>query len=903
MHQQLTPFAAVPKIVENSHILLIMRAGRFFRSGNPMRSFCLIILVLLTCSQVLALPARYLKDERDPLTVGWRLQQNQQTEQARDVFREIIKLNPENMDARGLLIYSYLNSSDPNDVAKGIRELIAALASRPDHAEFWRIAAEITGGQVFDRKTYSARYENASRLLLDIAVEFSTRPALLDRAQADAVRKLRELLVSLLTSLVDMAKKDLPYEEREKGIADPDVPIRRLAADLTRSFYLKAAELAPEEASFHKRIVSFMWRLTEEFGNDVTWAGHAREAASRAYEMAPYDPEAVMLLGRARLISALAIKVDPDDQKAADERRSLLLSSQEAYRQALVLRPHHPTAIEELAFAYGETKETEPGAAFLQAEVADAPDDAAKLHAMRCVVQLYTSAGKADQAEQALRNLLAQFPDYIEGYVKLVGLYAGMENGNEKAVAVLEDVARNQPEFINAHVWLGSFYQNSSEPEKAEKAYLAALRLLRSDAQHVKFARPDLKTSDVSARMLVVHQALMGLSTIYGNREEYIKAGEIITNYEYVYGLRQRSEGVWTSYDPPSIPAEAYLQAGTSYFLGRSRLKGIKLLENAIALKKGHFYDAQRQLANLHLTMLVLNKLPDDTLSDYMTQCREHVKAALTLWEQISRDRPGDPGAQYLVAYMGLALTERSADEVGKLESGRANECVLTQSMAIVNLLLKDQPANMSALVLRAYIHDLLGDTTKAMEDATAASQLQQNEAFTAAPPPPRPRTQSDEPLVESAEAGPLRRCSEDEFKSLRAQALNTIAWINVTTRSDLPKAEELVQQALSLAPSLPAAHDTLAWILYLKAAAEQNAEARKALLEKALAHANEAVGTIRITPRQYYHLAEITLACDQTDAGRTQAKERAAVAIEINPLLPEAIKAAELIKKLESPP
>jgi len=873
-----------------------------------MRWSCLLILALSTCSQVLALPTRDLGGKPDPLTIGLRFEQNRETGKARDVFREIIKSNPENLDARRQLVYSYFNSSDPADVAKGIDELVAALASRPDYAEFWRIAAEITAAQIFNRKTYGVGYENATRLLLYIAVEFSKRPELVDRSQAEAIRKLRELLVDLMTSLQDMERADRPYDEREAKIAESDASLRPLAAELARSFYAKGGKLAPIDPTFPKRTAAFIWRLTEEFGIDATWAAQAREAAAQAREVAPYDADSLVLLGRANLISAKAVKAAPGDQNAADEKRALLESSQQAYRQAMVLRPYHPTALEELALAYGEAQDTEAGAAFFQAEIDDAPDDHARLLAMRCMVQLYMTADRKDQAGQALRSVLERFPDYTEGYIKLMDLYTGMENGTEKAVAVLEEVTRTQPDFINAHVWLGSFYQQTNQPEKAEQAYTAALRLLRPDVLHFRIALPDPNMAWVSARMVVVHRAVMGLSAIYGSRREFTKAGDTIANYLWVYGETGQSRDAPIYYEPREIPAEALLQAGMACFSAGQRGTGIKRLEDAIKVKNGHYYEAQRRLAALHMGMLGFNVPDSDPRSSPVREAikwdelRDHLGKALTLWEQISRDRPGDPAAQYQVAQLGLVFTERSPDEFEKLQSGRASESELTQSMAIANSLLKDQPNNMSALLLRASIYELLGDSTKALADATAARGIKQDEAFTTAPPiASQTQVQSDQPVVDAAEAGPLRRCAGAEFNLLQAQALGMIAWLQLGPQPDLQKAEELAQQAYTAAPALTPVIDTLAWVLYLKAQSEQDTDARKALLAQAFTYARQAVRTIRITPRLYYHLAEIILASDQTREGREQAKACAEAAIAINERYPEAREAAALLEKLKS--
>ena len=236
-----------------------------------MRWFCLLILALSTCSQVLALPTRESGGKPDPLTIGLRFEQNRETAKARDVFREIIKSNPENLDARRLLIYSYLRSSDPKEVAKGIDELVTALASRPDHSEFWRIAAEITAAQIFNRKTYGVGYENATKLLLYIAVQFSGRPRLLDSSQAETIRKLRDLLGNLTTLLDEMQRADRPYDEREAKIAELDPSIRLLAAELAGSFYRKGGALAPADPTFSKRMAAFMWRLTQEFGFDESF--------------------------------------------------------------------------------------------------------------------------------------------------------------------------------------------------------------------------------------------------------------------------------------------------------------------------------------------------------------------------------------------------------------------------------------------------------------------------------------------------------------------------------------------------------------------------------------------------------------------------------------------------------
>lgn len=84
--------------------------------------------------------------------------------------------------------------------------------------------------------------------------------------------------------------------------------------------------------------------------------------------------------------------------------------------------------------------------------------------------------GQMDQAEEALRKLSADFPEFGGPFTNL-GIIYGKSGRRAAALPTLERAVRANPKNAVAQNWLGMMYREARDFVKAERAYLTALDL------------------------------------------------------------------------------------------------------------------------------------------------------------------------------------------------------------------------------------------------------------------------------------------------------------------------------------------------------------------------------------------------------------------------------------------
>ena len=905
-----------------------------------LRCSCILLvpglLLGMLCLPAVALPSRAVPPGSDPLVAGQALTEKGDHAGAREVFRDIIKSNPGNVEARRLLVLSYLQNDDIKEALHGLDELLQALNARPDNPTLWQLSGDITATQILSRRVFNRTYERASRLLFGIATAFSARPELTDKHQQDTLRKLNEMLVSLITTHEELRKGNATPDVRSERTREIDVAIKGLAIDLAGTFYAKAAAVAPKDPAVPVRAASFYLRLCNEAGNQE-YAQDALAAAKKARELAPCDTNAIMLTARSSHLVARAVKTSAEDP-LPQEKVSLLQASLDAYREALQIRPFLSDALDDLASVYAELNKLTEGEQFFRAAAEAAGDPATRSHAAFCVPRMYDAAKLSDQAEAHWRRLADDFPDSIEPYVNLIRLCQITDKSNDKAVKLLEETVSKHPDLLNVHVWLGDLHRKiaqdikgkapktgakddgpwAQENQKAEEAYQAALKFLNSDASTCIVLREDTAESGETTRRRLFHRAVMGLSSMYIENGEPTKAGDFIDHYRGLYWKRdvtadaERAVFNTTAYEPREIAAEAAMQEGYAYLLGGERGKAETLLTEAINLKAGRYYPAQRQLANVYL---VIQSLPNVRFNERV----QAIEKATAVWRQIAKDRPNDVAAQFQLATLLSILGQRMPAEPppadpnapkpdeNKAEqpSGPTREALLAECLSMLNGMLAASPANANARLLRASLRSSANDWAGSLEDAGMMVALKVGEALTSDPVTESGDTETGGTVEpEPPDVSGLRPCTDKEIAALHARAYALMAWAYLVGTPDLAKAEELAGKAAALEPRITMLNDVLAWLNYQKALAAADKEAANQLLKDAASFA--AKTTTDFTGemcRALYHRAEILLALNQGGNVREEVLRFARSAIGANPFAPEAKLAEALVKRLESKP
>jgi len=824
----------------------------------------------------LAVPYPTNVPEFDPVERGLALEEQGKTTEARKAFREAIEANSGSVAARILLARSLAASKTLEDLKEAMSELATALSMRPDHAEGWRLAANAASKMLFKREASDESGNDndsaaADELLKHFIACLSPVPGLSDE-KPNVVEKLRYAL--------------------EK---DPDSPdVNTLLFDAVKAFYRRSLALEPGSIETFSAVTSFMLSLSAPTPTArASYAEAALEAALNAVKAAPYDYRALLLAGRAYQHRADTVEVDSETQEGLEEKMSFLASAEESYRQALLLGPASTVVINNLARVFADQDKTDEGVEYFQ-KLGEATDkEGVRLLTMHSIAYLYSASGQTDKAEEQWFKVAEAYPARLDAYLRLVTIYLGEEQ-TDKAVELLTDVAKEHPTFLNAHELLGRLHMEAGRVEKAEEHFLAAIRL--HDAGFFESAESDDEQEQPAGIMKLFHSALMNLSNIYISRHQYLKAGDIIDNYKSVYfrtnprgNLIADSAGHPIPREPADVPAEAMLQAGGAYYRAHRRSKARQCLIEAARMKQGNYYVVQLALAQAYQVLLQLNVRPEEKL--------KAAENARRVWEKVLEEVAGDPKALHQLAQLTFEISKRSAAEIEALARNNPNETRAAGAVNMLNDMLKEHPNNISVLLLRANIHEFLGDPEEALEDTKTLLAVKPDDAVAPA-------------------MGKVQPVAEEVLNTLRARALALAAWIHAQASDDLDEAEELAKKALEATPPSPAVldtldyigyltavgriHDALAWVAYRRAMAHEDAAARTETLLSARRSAKLAMAW-QPTPTSRYHYAEIILALNSDSKSHKDAITQLEKALSDTWIFREADRAAALLKKLKS--
>jgi len=818
----------------------------------------------------------------DAMAAARRFEQEGDASAARDAYRELIKVSPQNMEARHALVVSCLDTD--KEFAVGIRELVSSLVTDPQYWQGWLVTGQVTSRMLMEiTNAEEVQLARPLSMLQFVVGVLQERPSLFTERQREYLARLKDLILSSPNS--------------------PD--LRSTLVTLTFSLFDKAAQTAPDDPEVFKTVAATDQLLWGNLNQAQTLAEACCTAALRAAELLPNDGPALTLAGYGYSLRARSIEVVADRPETQTARAELYTSAIGYFRRALLLDPSRIRCAQEMAKAFAESGKVDEGLQFMQtlAESMTSRDDQAYLLTRKAVI--LTDSGQKEKAEEVLTGINRDYPDFLEPYYVLLEIYAA-RNDTQKQLDLLTGIVRSIPEFLNARVSLGYLYEQTGDIPKAEEQYIAAVRLCRDKNYRLLEQGESVEQS----LMRAMHSGLLRLAGIYENRGEFLKAADLIAGQKTLYYKTDRqgnllvdAKGNFIPHTPVELPAQAAVQTAIAYSSGRLTQKAIDSLSEALRIKSGRYYVAQRMLLDLYLSRI--NRKATDATIGQQTEKVATLPKALAIAKQIENDRPGDPEAKYQIARLCLLIMQRSVEEQREITNKHFENTSIAEALSILDTLVTGETRNIAALLLRARVFELIGDGEKACKDARAALELEAPVVMQPAEEEKdyiRPATAEEQKLyqaiahAELARALPLDKTQDSAAAEDHARQAFRMASEALRTA---PKGGISMGYKVLSDDATTQAADTLGWLLYHKAAAQSDAGARSALLAEADPVASSLL--LDVNSQILYHVAAIRAAREMTPDQRRQIRKFLKDALTDNPAFPEAPQALELLRSLGS--
>jgi|GEM_PF-4517048 len=836
-------------------------------------------------------------------------------DEARDIYQEVIKVNSNHFEARRRLIESYERDKSAEGAIQAITTLAGLLSAHPDYAEGWLMGGRLIAG-VLSRTRTKADKQYAKEILRQFVF------------RVEAFSKFSSERQSLLTKLTDL----LDGLTEEEGIEQSNV--LQVVIDIGRSFHARARALEPRNLKVHTQTAGFYWMLIDKFGRSMQAAEAALEACRAAVAEFPHDHVAQAWMAKACQRRAQAEKADTEESK--ELTRQYYDLAIEHYKKAMFLGPPSPEYISPCGLAYGLAGRAEEGIEYFR-ELASGDNARPMQIALRQVTaNLLFWAGRKDEGEAEYLSIINDYPDYLDACILLLMRYVNLAKGAAgdslartvadnllttadrpqreqdrwrgavgaivrytsgekpaadiifdtatcaliKAAALLTEAVRREPRFLDAHVHLGNLYKEAEVFHLAERHFIRALRLRGSSYKMVFFdQQPDLRQSALRR----FHMAVMGLSELFSRRGEFLRAGDVVSHHSKMYfellpdgSIKLDDEGYPVTVGPNDLAAEALLAGANAYLRSSDRASAVQCLRQAIAVRKGDFYEAQALLARTHLDLVKPDTRPDERIAA--------ISAARSIWEDITRaikaiEEDNDPNkalkeddAKISMAHVEFLTTRYNREQTRLINDGKGYETDAADAVKMLSEILSRQPDLVRVLLLRASIYEFLGDFDSALADADQVLSL---------------TTANARDLGSGHISRGMLEFHHDDARALKA-------WIYAEHKPNLEEAEKLAEQVRRRRPYWPNILDTLAWIYYRRAAEQTEPQASAELLGKALGYITAATQK-NPSATMLYHYAEIVAAADSRPMAIDRALSRLDKALMEDPTFPEAGKAQNL--------
>jgi tetratricopeptide (TPR) repeat protein len=471
--------------------------------------------------------------------------------------------------------------------------------------------------------------------------------------------------------------------------------------------------------------------------------------------------------------------------------RKEMADAEREFKTAAELAPLGSPARVRLADFYILIRRPDEARRTLKETVAKAPDS---LPAWRLLARLDFAEGKLDETVKALDVLLKKSPADVDGHL-LRGRVHLAKNETTAAMQEFQNVLKSEPRMAGArfqmalaHLQTGNVLQAKNElkevtasaPEMIEAAMLLAELNLNSGA--LQPAVEDLE------RVIRIQPkaagAYMLLGRAYLAQRQPAKVAD--TGRRLIAAV-------------PKDPRGPFL-LGLGLSAQGKRPEARREFEAALAASPG-FLDPLVQLIQISFN----DKQPDAALAIAQKQAALVSTSAphqvLLASVHLTRREPQLAEAAYLKA---IELEPKQPEPYRLLAALYAETKRYDQALTRLDQLLKNNPGDSSALMLRGVIHEEKGDIAKAQEAYEMVLAI--NPRF--------------------------------------AAAANNLAWIYSEHGGDRDKALQLAQTAKEVAPDDPRISDTLGWILY-----------KRGVPQRALALLKESAAKLPDNPQVQYHL------------------------------------------------
>jgi len=363
------------------------------------------------------------------ISTALSLHQSGQIGEAKRIYEELLRENPENSQALHFLGLAHHQEGDQNQAAKLLER---AVVLRPDVPEFHNNL-----GSVFQALAKHSQALNSFKTAVSLKPDYVVALNNLGSALRDLGR-LNEAAKALESCL----KLDARYGGAYNTLGTIRIEEGRLEDAF--NLFAKSMQIAPTtQAAFN------LGNLLQNQGR----ASEAEEAYLASLRMAPGLVDAHNNLGNLY-------------QKTGRKKQA-----EDSYRKALELSPNHLQVLNNLASVLrseGRIKEAE---LFFKRAIEVKPGFSTALLGLAAIAQ---EAGKLQEAHDYLKRALNSNPKYAEAWNNLGNVFKDWGDP-EQAIACFKKALELYPGFAGASFNLGIAYKKNSQIQEAIQCFREAL--------------------------------------------------------------------------------------------------------------------------------------------------------------------------------------------------------------------------------------------------------------------------------------------------------------------------------------------------------------------------------------------------------------------------------------------
>jgi len=484
--------------------------------------------------------------------------------QAFGLYSKAVELNPDHLEAHIYLGRFYLLGGD---LAKSKEQVDTVLAKEPTNTKARLLKAAITAKEGKDDEAI----KQASELIKDVPSE--------DEAY------------SLIAGIYfKEQKQDQGIEILQKGISANPKNIS-LRIDLAQ-LYAKKGENDKAEVLLQECVSlepqNFQHRLIlASFLTKTNQLDKAEKVLRAAIAQDPEDDKRQILL--AQFLSTARKDNNAAEQELLKAIKEIPDSSNLRFALAnLYEQTNKPT----------QTIDTYQG---IIKHFGEKPDG---LKARNQLAGFYLRQGNEVEAEKLVDDVLQENPNDNDALM-IKSRFLLSRHDAQGAIAALRTVLRDQPNLVDAYLYLADAHTLNNEPSLAKDSLMKAVELNPTDVRaRLALAQYSAKTGDVSAAMKMVDDILKHFPDNY---EALGAKYELFLAKKDVRGAQETLARLKTAY--PDRPV-GYYQLGLIYLNERKYEAALREFEQALSKRKGD-YQIMAAIVNTY----VAEKKPEQAIS------------------------------------------------------------------------------------------------------------------------------------------------------------------------------------------------------------------------------------------------------------------------------------------------